>query len=99
MDEGTGRVEEKTDRPLHWSVVRRESRPSITLAGVNILYQVRIVIIIVKNSQTFICCSNASASEVVFPNFGVSFLVLKFQRHNLGLLWTLCHRLQDFNKI
>ena len=52
MDEGTGRVEEKTDRPLHWSVVRRESRPSITLAGVNILYQVRIVIIIVKNSQT-----------------------------------------------
>ena len=44
MDEGTGRVEEKTDRPLHWSVVRRENRPSITLAGVNILYQVRLVI-------------------------------------------------------
>ena len=34
MDEDIGdRVE--TDRPLHWSVLREESRPSITLAGVN----------------------------------------------------------------
>ena len=34
MDEDIGdRVE--TDRPLHWSVLREESRPSITLAGEN----------------------------------------------------------------
>ena len=77
-------VEEKTDRPLHWSVVRGESRPSITLAGENNLYQVGIEIIIVKNSQTFHCCINASATEVMFPDIWVSFLVRRFPIHSLG---------------